>query len=149
LTDDDFVKLLEELQRKIEYDEEEIYSKVVIREYRNPSNFGFLKNPDASGKIKGPCGDTMRIDLKIKDEKISDVRFWTDGCGASIACGNMLTKMVTGKTLYKANNISNLQLLEALGGLPIEHHHCTVLAINTLQKAIKDNNKKSNISAKK
>jgi nitrogen fixation NifU-like protein len=149
MTDDDFVKLLEELQRKIEYDEEETYSKVVIREYRNPSNFGFIKNPDASGKIKGPCGDTMRLYLKINNEKISAVRFWTDGCGASIACGSMLTKMIKGKALQKVNNITNLELLEVLGGLPIEHHHCTVLAINTLQKAIRTYDKKSEFSVKK
>ena len=61
MTDDDFVKLLDELQRKIELSEEQIYSKVVIREYRNPSNFGVIDNPDAVGKIKGPCGDTMKI----------------------------------------------------------------------------------------
>ena len=80
MTEDDLEKLLEELQQKIEYDEEETYSKVVIEEYRNPSNFGVLKNPDALGEIKGPCGDTMKIGLKIKDLKITDARFWTDGC---------------------------------------------------------------------
>ena len=151
MTDDDFVKLLEELQRKIEYDEEETYSKVVIREYRNPSNFGVLDNPDVRGEIKGPCGDTMKITLEIKNNIILKASFWTDGCGATIACGSILTKIIKGKTLQEANDISNLQLLEALAGLPIEHHHCTILAINTLQKAIKNynKNKKSNFSVKK
>ncbi len=149
MTGDDFVKLLEELQRKIEYDEEETYSKVVIREYRNPSNFGVLDNPYALGEIKGPCGDTMKITLEIKNNIILKASFWTDGCGATIACGSILTKIIKGKTLQEANDISNLQLLEALGGLPTEHHHCTILAINTLQKAIKNYNKKSNFSVKK
>jgi NifU-like protein involved in Fe-S cluster formation len=146
MTDDDFVKLLEDLQKKIEYDEEETYSKVVIREYRNPSNFGFIKNPDASAKIKGPCGDTMRLDLKISNEIIFDVCFWTDGCGATIACGSMLTKMIKEKTLKNAENISSSKLLETLGGLPKEHHHCTTLAISTLQKAIKNYYKKNDFS---
>jgi nitrogen fixation NifU-like protein len=136
--DDDFIRMISELQKKIEYDEEETYSKKVINEFRNPTDFGFINNPDASSQIKGPCGDTMRIDLKIKDKVITDARFWTDGCGASIACGNMLTKIIKGKTLKEANDISKLQLLEALEGLPIEHHHCTILAINALQKAIKN-----------
>lgn len=138
MTGDDFVKMLEELQRKIEYDEEENYSKVVIREFRNPNNFGVLENPSAFGKIKGPCGDTMKISLKIEKQKIKQAFFWTDGCGATIACGSMLTKIIEGKTLKEAKVISNLQLLEALEGLPIEHNHCTILAINTLQKAIKN-----------
>ena len=150
MTDDDFVKMLEELQRKIEYGEEQTYSKVVIRGYRNPSNFGVLGNPDAFGKIKGQCGDTMKLSLKIEKLKIKQAFFWTDGCGATIACGSILTKIIKGKTLKEANDISNLLLLEALGGLPIEHHHCTILAINTLQKAIKNynKNKKSNFSVK-
>jgi nitrogen fixation NifU-like protein len=123
-------------------EEETTFSKKVINEYRNPTNFGFIKNPDASGKIKGPCGDTMRIDLKIKDNKISDVRFWTDGCGASIACGNMLTKMITEKTIQEAKNITSAELLFALDGLPLEHQHCSVLAINTLNKSLGDYNKR-------
>ena len=138
MTGDDFVKMLEELQRKIEYDEEKTYSKVVIREYRNPNNFGVLENPNAYAKIKGPCGDTMKISLKIKKQKIKQAFFWTDGCGATIACGSMLTKIIEGKTLKEAKVISNLQLLKALDGLPIEHNHCTILAINTLEKAIKN-----------
>ena len=149
MTDDDLVKLLEELQQKIEYGEEQTYSKVVIREYRNPSNFGVLDDPDAVGEIKGPCGDTMKITLEIKNGRIIKARFWTNGCGATIACGSILTKIIKGKTLQEANDISSLQLLEALEGLPIEHHHCTILAINTLQKAIKNYNKKSNFLVKK
>ena len=142
MTDDDFVKFLGELQKKIEYDKEQTYSKVVLREYRNPSNFGVLNDYNAAGEIKGPCGDTMKITLKIQHNKIKKAYFWTDGCGATIACGSMLTKIIQDKTLQQANDISNLQLLETLGGLPIEHHHCTILAINTLQKAIKNYNKK-------
>ena len=132
----DFEKLVKDLQKKIEQDEEKTYSKKVIEEYRNPSNFGFIKDPDTSGRIKGPCGDTIIFDLKIKDKKISDVRFWTDGCSASIACGNMLAKMVTGKTLIEAKKVTSKQLLYFLDGLPTEHHHCTLLAVNVLRKSI-------------
>jgi nitrogen fixation NifU-like protein len=138
MTDDDFVNFLENLQKKIENEEEETFSKIVIREYRNPSNFGVLKDFNAFGQIKGPCGDTMKITLEIKNGRILKVCFWTDGCGPTIACGSMLTKIIKGKTLIDANNISSSQLLEALDGLPIEHHHCTVLATNTLHKAIKN-----------
>jgi nitrogen fixation NifU-like protein len=90
----------------------------------------------------------MKITLEIKNRRIMKACFWTDGCGATIACGSMLTKIVKGKTLQEASDITNLHLLEALKGLPVEHHHCTVLAINTLQNAIKNHNKKSNFSVK-
>jgi len=138
MTEDDLEKLLEELQQKIEYDENEIYSKVVIRECRNPSNFGVLDDPDAIGEIKGPCGDTMKISLMVEKRRIKDACFWTDGCGATIACGSMLTKILKGKSLQEAKKYNSSQLLIALDGLPVEHQHCPILAINTLQQALKN-----------
>jgi len=138
MVEDELSKTIKKIQNKIEYDEEKTYSKVVIREYRNPTNFGVLEHPDAIGVIKGPCGDTMKITLKIVNGKIQDARFWTNGCGATLASGNMLAKMATGKTLQEANNVNSKQLLDALDGLPKEHDHCALLAVNTLYKAIKN-----------
>jgi nitrogen fixation NifU-like protein len=132
----DLEKLIEELQEKIENDEEADFSKKMIHEYRNPSNFGVLENPDAIGKIKGPCGDTMEIMLKIKNNRITSIRFLTDGCGTSIACGSMLTKIVKDKTLDEVELITSQDLNRALEGLPEDHVHCTILAVNTLRKAL-------------
>jgi len=140
--DNDFEGVVKELQQKIDRDEEETYSKKVIREYRNPSNFGFIENPDVTGQVKGTCNDTMRMDLRIKDNVIQDARFWTDGCGASLACGNMLTSMIKGKNIDEADSISSEQLLEVLDGLPEEHQHCAKLAVDTLHKVIRDYHKK-------
>ena len=142
MTDDEFLKMLEELQKKIEYGEEQTYSETVIREYRNPSNFGVIDNPDVAGKIKGPCGDTMKISLMVEKNKIKQAFFWTDGCGATIACGSMLTKMIKEKTISEAAEITSETLTKELDGLPKEHQHCSILAVNTLQKAIKDYNKR-------
>ena len=134
--DKDIEKIIEEIQSKIEYDEETDFSKKVINENRNPSNFGAIENPDAVGKIKGPCGDTMQIMLKVGNGRVVDVRFWTDGCGTSIACGSMLTKMIQGKTTEEISTITSEKLNDALDGLPENHVHCTVLAVNTLRKTI-------------
>ena len=138
MVEDELVKTIKKLQKKIDYDEEQTYSKVVIREYHNPTNFGVLEHPDAVGVIKGPCGDTMKITLKIVNGKIQDARFWTDGCGATLACGNMLTKMIKGKTPVEAIDISQEDLIIALDGLPENHSHCAKLSVNTLRKAIKN-----------
>jgi nitrogen fixation NifU-like protein len=137
MVEDELSKTIKKIQNKIEYDEEKTYSKVVISEYRNPTNFGVLEHPDAIGIIKGPCGDTMKLTLKIVNGKIQDARFWTDGCGATLACGNMLTKMIIGKTPHKALEISQEDLINILEGLPKEHSHCAKLAIITLYKALK------------
>jgi len=80
----------------------------------------------------------MRIDLQVRNNMIQDARFWTDGCGASLACGNMLTSMIKGKNIEEIGNISSEQLLEVLDGLPKEHQHCAKLAVNTFEKVIKN-----------
>jgi len=138
MVEDELVKTIKDIQEKIDYDEEQTYSKVVIREYRNPINFGVLEHSDAVGMIKGTCGDTMKITLKVVNGKIQDARFWTDGCGGSLACGNMLTKMIKGKTPHEALEISQKDLINKLDGLPKEHSHCAKLSVNTLRKAIKN-----------
>ena len=114
MDEDDFVKMVEDLQKKIEYEEEATYSQTVIREYRNPSNFGMMENPDAFGEVKGPCGDTMKISLRIEDRKIRDACFWTDGCGATIACGSMLTKMIKGEIPERVADITSERLTNVL-----------------------------------
>ncbi len=134
----DFEKMIEGIQNKIELDEETDFSKKVINEYRNPSNFGVIEKADAIGKIKGPCRDTMKITLKIENDRVANVCFWTDGCGTSIACGSMLTKMIKGKTIDEISAITSKELNNALDGLPETHVHCTVLAVSTLHKAIEN-----------
>jgi nitrogen fixation NifU-like protein len=135
---DELEETIKKLQKKIDLDEEKTYSKIVIREYHNPTNFGVLEHPDAVGVIKGPCGDTMKISLKIVKGKIQDSRFWTDGCGATLACGNMLTKMIKGKTPSEALKISQVDLINNLDGLPKEHSHCAKLTVITLLKALEN-----------
>ena len=134
--DKDFTLLIQEIQQEIDKLEEKKYSKKVINEYRHPTNFGTIHHPNGKGKITGPCGDTMNISLRIAKGKIHAARFFTNGCGPTIACGNMLTKMVQGQTVKKALDISADMLIKELDGLPSEHKHCAELAINTLHDAL-------------
>ena len=133
---DELEKLIENIQQKIEIDMKKTFSKIVIDEYKNPSNYGIIRDADSFSKIKGPCGDTMKISLKIKDDRIINAQFWTDGCGPTIACGSMLTKIIKGMKLEEAKNYKSSQLLIALDGLPPDHQHCAKLAVNTLHSAI-------------
>ena len=136
--DEDFEDTLEKIREKIRRDEEKIYSQKVIHEYRHPTNFGSFDHPDATGEIRGVCGDTMKMDLRIQDNVIQDARFWTDGCGASLACGNMLSSLIKKKHIHEAMRISSEQLLEVLGGLPQENHHCAALAVATLSLTLEN-----------
>ncbi len=132
----DFDRMVKELQREIDEQEQAIYSAKVIEEVRNPNNIGRMSQPDVRGLVHGWCGDTMEIYLRLDGERIQDATFVTDGCGPSVACGSMLTRMVTGMSLEKASELRPENLLNALDSLPEESAHCAELAVSTLQNAL-------------
>ena len=134
----DFEKTANELQESIMEDAKKIYSEKVIERWLNPRNSGKVRDADGFAKIKGPCGDTMQISLKIKETQIVDIRFLTDGCASSIAAGSMATELAKGQDIEDAMKISQQMILDALDGLPEESVHCALLASNTLKEAIKD-----------
>ena len=117
---------------------QEIYSEKVIDHAYNPRNVGRIKDAEGFVRVTGPCGDTMEITIGIKDDRIVDIAFWTDGCGTSIACGSMTTQLVKGKSITDALKINSKDILSALGGLPESDAHCALLASNTLKAAIEN-----------
>jgi nitrogen fixation NifU-like protein len=132
----DFKRLIKELQQEIARREEALYSETVIREARNPSNVGSIANADLHGIVHGWCGDTMEVFIRLGSDTIEEATFVTDGCGATLACGSMLTKMLTGMTLTEAEWVLPEDLIEALDGLPEESMHCADLAVSTLHNAL-------------
>ena len=99
---------------------------------------GEMKDADAIGEVGNPsCGDLMYIYIKVKDDIIDDISFQTFGCGAAIATSSMVTELAKGKTLDEASKISRTDVAEALDGLPPIKMHCSNLAVDGLQKAIK------------
>ena len=138
--DDDatFDDAIDKIQQAVEKQDRDHYSKRVLEEANNPQNVGRMQKADAAAEITGPCGDTMEFYLKIEDGKISDINFWTDGCGATIACGSIATKLVKGKEVAEAIKVTNQDIIKALDGLPEENLHCAKLAADTLHKAIRN-----------
>ena len=99
-------------------------------------NMGKLEKPDLSGRVRGSCGDSIQIELRLDGDVIQDARFQTDGCSATIACGGMITRLIKGKTLAEALKFDSDALRKALGGLPEGHQHCANLVVNTLHTVI-------------
>ena len=132
-----FDKMVEKLQRDVNEQALLTFSEKVVEEYNNPKNIGKMAKPDAYAILKGWCGDTMEMYLKMEHEIVADISFMTDGCGATIACGSMLTSMVKGKSIDEAEAITEDDLIAALDGLPEEDLHCAYLAIITLENALK------------
>jgi nitrogen fixation NifU-like protein len=134
----DIDKFAEELQEEILTEAKKEYTEQVMDHWMNPRHFGILNGPDGYGKITGPCGDTMEISFKVKDDRIAAMGFNTDGCGSSIVCASMTTELISGKNLDEARGVTQEVILEALGGLPDADKHCALLAADTLREAIRD-----------
>ena len=116
-----------------------MYTEKVMDHFRNPRNMGEIKDADGFGKVGNPvCGDVMAIYIKVKNEKIIDIKFKTFGCCAAIATSSVLTEMAKGKNLDEALKITRDDVANELGGLPAIKMHCSNLAADALREAIKD-----------
>ncbi len=120
-----------------------MYTEKVMEHFRNPRNMGEMSDADGVGTVGNPvCGDLMTIYIRVKDDKIADIKFKTFGCGAAIATSSMITELAKGKTLEEAMKITRGDVAESLGGLPSVKMHCSNLAADGLHAAIEDYLKK-------
>jgi nitrogen fixation protein NifU and related proteins len=119
------------------------YNEKVMQHFMNPHNVGEIKDADGVGEIGNPvCGDMMTFYIKVKDNKLDDVKFKTFGCGAAIAVSSMVSDIAKGKTVEEAMKITNKDVADELGGLPKNKMHCSNLGADALKAAIKDYLKK-------
>jgi nitrogen fixation NifU-like protein len=134
----EFDDLFKELEQTVMNDMRQNFSQKTIDHFLSPRNLGEIPTPDGFGRVVGGCGDTMQVYLRVRNDRVVEASFWTDGCGPSIASGSMVTELAKGKSVSEARKISQQDVLDALDGLPEENAHCALLAANTLREAIKD-----------
>lgn len=121
----------------------DMYTEKVKDQFYNPRNVGEIKDADGAGTVGNPvCGDIMTIFIKVKDDRIIDIKFQTYGCAAAIASSSITTEIVKGKTLDEAMMLTRDDVANELGGLPAIKMHCSNLATDALREAIKDYRKK-------
>ena len=117
------------------------YSEKVIDHYNDPRNVGsFVKEEDdvGTGLVGAPeCGDVMKLQIKVENDKIVDAKFKTFGCGSAIASSSLATEWVKGKSVDEAMSIQNTDIVEELS-LPPVKIHCSVLAEDAIKAAISD-----------
>jgi nitrogen fixation NifU-like protein len=136
---DDTDQFARELQEQIMEQIRKRYSETVIDHWQNPRNFKKIEAPDGYALVKGSCGDTMEMFIKIKNDRISECGFQTDGCGTSIVCGSVATTLAQDKTFIEAlAGVSANDILKILDGLPATDVHCAELAAETLRRALAD-----------
>ena len=123
-----------------------LYTETVMDHFTHPRNVGEIPDADGVGEVgNAKCGDIMKMYLKIKDDRIEDVKFATFGCGSAIASSSMATELIKGKTIEEALAVTNKQVVDALGGLPAYKLHCSVLAEESIKAAVKNYYDRNNI----
>ncbi len=126
-----------------------VYSEKVMEHFMHPRNVGEIENADGIGEVGNPvCGDMMTFYIKVDDNRLSDVKFKTFGCGAAIAVSSMVSEMAMGKTLEEARKITPALVAQQLEGLPKNKFHCSNLGAQALNKAIDNYLKKPGRGAK-
>ena len=116
-----------------------MYSEKVMEHFTHPRNVGEIGDADGIGEVGNPvCGDMMSFYIKVKDDRIEDIKYKTFGCVAAIAVSSTVSEMAKGKTLDEARAITKKAAAEALDGLPKEKMHCSNLGAKALSKAIED-----------
>jgi nitrogen fixation NifU-like protein len=113
------------------------YSEKVMDHFMSPRNVGEIEDADGIGEVGNPvCGDMMTFYIKVDDNRLSDIKFKTFGCGAAIAVSSMVSEMAMGKTLEEAKKITPALVAQELEGLPKNKYHCSNLGAQALNKAI-------------
>src|SRR5262249_384968 len=115
------------------------YSTRILDHFLNPRNVGALKEANAVGEVGAAVfGDVMKLSLRIRDGRIEEAKFQAFGCGTAIATASAITEPVKGRTVDEAVKITNQQIIDALGGLPAEKIHCSMLAEEAVKAAVKN-----------
>ena len=114
-----------------------MYSAELLDHFQNPRNVGDVADPDASVEIENPvCGDVIRLSLKLRTGKITEIRFKAKGCVPAMACGSALTELAQGKTVAEARLLRREDLINAVGSLPNASTHAAQLALDALRAAL-------------
>jgi nitrogen fixation NifU-like protein len=119
------------------------YSALVMEHFENPRNAGELESPDGEATTANPvCGDRMRVMIRVAEGKVGEVRWQTRGCPPAIATSSFASEMVRGWTLEQVDGLTREAIAEAIGGLPKDKVHCSVLAADALKAAVADYRRK-------
>lgn len=115
------------------------YNDLVIDHFTNPRNVGEMENPDGEAVVGDPsCGDQMKVEIKVENNNIVDIKFKSYGCPGAIATSSMMTELAKGKTLNEAQVLTDDDVVIALGGVPERKRHCSLMGVTGLLEAIKD-----------
>ena len=115
------------------------YSNLVRDHFGSPRNLGEIDDPDGIGDVENPvCGDRTVLTIRVRADRIAAARFRAVGCPAAIAASSITTELLIGRTVAEALHLTNEDVSAALGGLPANKLHCSVLAEDVVRAAVED-----------
>ena len=119
------------------------YTELVIEHFTNPRNVGEMEAADGEVVLGDPeCGDQMKISIKICDNRITDIKFKSNGCAGAIAASSMMTELAKGMTIEEALQLTDDDVIIALGGVPENKKNCSLMGVTGLRGAIEDSYRK-------
>lgn len=121
------------------------YNETVMEHFNNPRNIGEMADEEADGySLTGDpaCGDQLRLWIKVEDDRIADIKFKCFGCPGAISTSSMMTVLAKGKTIEEAKQLTDDDVIDALGGIPERKKHCSLLGVSSLQNALEDYEKR-------
>ena len=122
------------------------YSAIVVDHFQHPRNLGDLAGADAVAEVENPaCGDRARLAVKVADGRITAARFRAEGCPAAIAATSITTELIYGRTLDEALSLRDEDVAAALGGLPRNKLHCSVLAEDVIRAVVDEYHRRSRV----
>ena len=114
-----------------------MYSAQLLDHFQNPRNSGEVASPDAFAELENPaCGDVLRLTLRVREDRVLEIRFMAQGCVATVACASALTELVAQKTLLQVRALRRETLVDLVGGLPTESSHASHLAMDALRASL-------------
>lgn len=120
-----------------------MYTEKLMKRFMSPQNVGQIKGASGIGKVGNPvCGDIMKVYLKIEDNVVTDAKMKTFGCAAAIVSADIAMDLIKGKTVEEAAKVTNQDVLDIVGEVPSQKVHCSILAKEAIEEAIKDYRKK-------
>jgi len=134
-----------------------LYQQLILEHYKRPRNRGELEESTVEVHMRNPsCGDEVRLQLRIEDDVITDLRFLGEGCSISQASVSMMTSLLKGRHLDEAMGVAkrftqmmhgdaeaakdrtlkDLRALEGVAKFPVRVK-CALLGFDALQEAVK------------
>lgn len=136
MNDDEFDALVNKIQGEVFTEAKEALGEKGFDRWRNPKFCGRLEAADGYAKLTGDCGDTMEMYLRVHDEKVAEVAYFTDGCNSSSIAGSFAAELATGKGFAEVLDLRGQDVLNEIGRFPESEEHCAHLAVRTLQEAL-------------